>query len=105
MHQRHLPYRQDQTSKPWVCLIGPPNSARSSARLLDHRHGLDIIASALRSELSAIRRVPGQAVAGGLLFCRRARRVRGAPAAPVVAPGLLPRFFSVLPTPANFSSR
>ncbi len=47
---------------------------------------------------------PGQAVAAGVLVWR-GRRVRGAPAAAVVDPGLRPRFFSVLPTPANFSSR
>jgi len=46
----------------------------------------------------------GQAVAGGLLFLR-GRRLRGAPAATVVAAGLRPRFFSVLPTPASFRSR
>ena len=46
----------------------------------------------------------GQAVAGGLLFWR-GRRLRGALAAAVVDPGLRPRFFSVLPTPANFRSR
>jgi transposase len=46
----------------------------------------------------------GQAVAGGWLFWR-GRRLRGAAAAAVVAPGLRPRFFSVLPTPAKFRSR
>src|SRR6266545_4911105 len=50
------------------------------------------------------RRFPGQAVADGLLVWR-GRRVRGAPAAAVVDPGLRPRLFSVLPTPANFRSR
>jgi NAD(P)-dependent dehydrogenase (short-subunit alcohol dehydrogenase family) len=45
----------------------------------------------------------GQAVTGGLLFWR-GRRLRGALVA-VVDPGLRPRFFSVLPTPANFKSR
>src|SRR5215213_6345477 len=42
----------------------------------------------------------GQAVTGGSLVWRR-RRLRGVPSA-VVDPGLRPRFFSVLPTPANF---
>jgi hypothetical protein len=46
----------------------------------------------------------GQAVTAGLVFWR-GRRLRGAAAAAVVAPGLRPRFFSVLPTPANFRSR
>ena len=45
-----------------------------------------------------------QAMAGRLLFWR-GRRVPGAAAAPVVDPGLRPRFFSVLPTPANFRAR
>jgi hypothetical protein len=47
---------------------------------------------------------PDQAVAAGLLRWR-GRRWRGAPAATVVDAGLRPRFFSVLPTPANFRSR
>ena len=46
----------------------------------------------------------GQALTGGLLFWR-GRRLRGAPSAPMVEPGLRPRFFSVFPTPANFRSR
>jgi hypothetical protein len=46
----------------------------------------------------------GQAVTGGLLF-RRGRRLREVLSAVVVDPGLRPRFFSVFPTPANFSSR
>jgi hypothetical protein len=46
----------------------------------------------------------GQAVTAGLLFLR-GRRLRGLLSAPVVDPGLRPRFFSVLPTPANFRSR
>jgi hypothetical protein len=51
-----------------------------------------------------IRRFLGQAVTGGSLVWRR-RRLRGAPFALVVDPGLRPRFFSVFPTPANFRSR
>ena len=47
---------------------------------------------------------PGQAVAGVWRFWR-GRRLRGALAAVVVDAGLRPRFFSVLPTPANFRSR
>jgi hypothetical protein len=46
----------------------------------------------------------GQAVTGGSLVWRR-RRVRGVLPAAVVDPGLRPRFFSVLPTPANCRSR
>jgi hypothetical protein len=51
-----------------------------------------------------IRRFLGQAVTDGLLLWR-GRRLRGAPSALVVDPGLRPRFFSVFPTPANFRSR
>ena len=51
----------------------------------------------------SLRRFLGQAVMGGLLFWR-GRRLRGVLVA-VVDPGLSPRFFSVLPTPANFRSR
>jgi hypothetical protein len=47
---------------------------------------------------------PGQAMAGVWRFWR-GRRLRGALAAVVVDPGLRPRFFSVLPRPANFRSR
>jgi hypothetical protein len=47
---------------------------------------------------------PGQAVVGVWRFWR-GRRLRGALAAVVVDAGLRPRFFSVLPTPANFRSR
>jgi hypothetical protein len=46
----------------------------------------------------------GQTVTGGLLFLR-GRRLLGVLSAPVVDPGLRPRFFSVLPTPAKFRSR
>jgi hypothetical protein len=46
----------------------------------------------------------GQVVMGGSLVWRR-RRLRGVLPAAVVDPGLRPRFFSVLPTPANFRSR
>ena len=46
----------------------------------------------------------GQAVTGGSLVWRR-RRLRGVLSVVVVDPGLRPRFFSVLPTPANFRSR
>jgi hypothetical protein len=51
--------------------------------------------------------VPGQAVAGGSLVWRRRRLRVPLSAVAVVAadPGLRPRFFSVLPTPANFRSR
>jgi hypothetical protein len=52
----------------------------------------------------SLRRFLGQVVTGGLLFWRR-RRLRGVLSPVVVDPGLRPRFFSVLPTPANFSSR
>jgi len=46
----------------------------------------------------------GQAVTGGSLVWRR-RRLRGVLSVVVVDPGLRPRFFSILPTPANFRSR
>jgi hypothetical protein len=80
--------------------------ARPSTWLLDHRHQADNfpvgpVSTLLRHPSSGF---PGQAVTGGSLVSRR-RRLRGAPAAPVVDPGLRPRFFSVLPTPANFRSR
>jgi hypothetical protein len=52
----------------------------------------------------SLRRNVGQAVTAGLRFWR-GRRLRGALSAAVVDPGLRPRFFSVLPTPANFRSR
>lgn len=76
----------------------------------DIGHGLgcrrsDSFASAWRSDSSAIaQRVPGQAVAGRLRF-RRTRRVRGAPPAPVVDPGLRPGFLCVLPTFCNLRAR
>ena len=54
------------------------------------------------------RRLLDQAVTGGLRFWRE-RRLRGvlSPVVVVVVvdPGLRPRFFSVLPTPAKFRSR
>jgi hypothetical protein len=46
----------------------------------------------------------GQAVTAGLRFWR-GRRLRGVLSAARVARGLRPRFFSVLPAPANFRSR
>jgi hypothetical protein len=66
-------------------------------------------ATALRSVwlsglLGECRGVRGQAVAGRFLFWR-GRRLPGAPAAPVVDPGLRPRFFSVLPTLCSFRAR
>jgi hypothetical protein len=89
----------------WACLTLPPNSARSLARLLGTAATPTAARSAQPSGSQAIAWAGmGQAVAGGLLFWR-GRRLRGAPAAPVVAPGLRPRFFSVLPTPAKFRSR
>ena len=94
-----------QHPTPSAALLHPPNSARSSTPLLAYRHQADSFAGCQVSGVLAIaRRFPGQAVADGLLVWR-GRRVRGAPAAAVVDPGLRPRFFSVLPTPANFRSR
>ena len=58
---------------------------------------------AVKAPRRSLRRCLGQAVTGGSLVWRR-RRLRGALFA-VVDPGLRPRFFSVLPTPANFKSR
>jgi hypothetical protein len=98
--------RKPEPLRAAACLTFPPNSARSLARLLDHRRDADSRAVCAASGPRGDR--PGgslgQAVAGGLLFWR-GPRLREAPAAPVVAPGLRPRFFSVLPTPANFRSR
>jgi hypothetical protein len=93
-----------QHPTPSAALLHPPNSARSSTRLLGYRHQADSFAGCQVRVLAVARRFPGQAVADGLLVWR-GRRVRGAPAAAVVDPGLRPRFFSVLPTPANFRSR
>jgi hypothetical protein len=94
-----------EPSRASACLMRPPNSARSSARLLDHRH-LPTASRLLRRQDSQA--IPGgllaQPVTGGLLFWR-GRRLRGVLSATVVDPGLRPRFFSVLPTPANFRSR
>ena len=58
---------------------------------------------AVKAPRRSLRRYLGQAVTGGLGFWR-GRRLRGVLSA-VVDPGLRPRFFSVLPTPANFRSR
>ena len=70
------------------------------------RHHADSLAAIRPSGLPSDHQAGslGQALAGSLLFWRE-RRVRWAPAAPVVAPGLRPRFLSVLPKPANFRSR
>jgi len=89
-----------------ACLTLPPNSARSLARLVGHRRDADgcAVCAAVRIPGDRPGGFLGQAVAGGLPFWR-GRRLRGAAAAAVVAPGLRPRFFSVLPTPANFRSR
>jgi hypothetical protein len=89
-----------------ACLTLPPNSARSLARLVGHRRDADACAVCLAVRIPGDRPggFLGQAVTAGLVFWR-GRRLRGAAAAAVVAPGLRPRFFSVLPTPANFRSR
>jgi hypothetical protein len=74
--------------------------------VLDHRHPADREAGgpAVKAPGRSLGRCLGQAVTGGLRFWRR-RRWRGVLSAVVVDPGLRPRFFSVLPTPANFRSR
>jgi hypothetical protein len=58
---------------------------------------------AVKAPRRSLRRDLGQAVTAGLRFWR-GRRLRGVLSAAVVDPGLRPRFFSVLPTPANFRS-
>ena len=59
---------------------------------------------AVKAPRRSLRRDVGQAVTAGLRFWR-GRRLRGVLSAASVAPGLRPRFFSVLPTPASFRSR
>jgi hypothetical protein len=83
-----------------------PPSARLAIWLFDHRQPAESFAIRLtvRAPRRSLRQFLGQAVAGDLLFWR-GRRLRGALTAAVVDPGLRPRFFSVLPTPANFRSR
>jgi hypothetical protein len=75
-------------------------------RLLDHHSQADrfAVGLAVKAPRRSLRRYLGQAVTAGLRFWR-GRRVRGVLSAAVVDPGLRPRFFSVLPTPANFRSR
>ena len=62
------------------------------------------VGPAVKAPTRSLRRCLGQAVTGGSLVWRR-RRLRGVLPAAVVDPGLRPRFFSVLPTPAKFRSR
>ena len=78
----------------------------SSTSPLDQRDQADSFAvgPAVKAPRRSLRRCLGQAVTGGSLGWRR-RRWRGVLSAAVVDPGLRPRFFSVLPTPANFRSR
>jgi hypothetical protein len=94
-----------QHPTPSAALLHPPKLGEVVDAASRYRHQADSFAGCQVSGVLAIaRRFPGQAVADGLLVWR-GRRVRGAPAAAVVDPGLRPRFFSVLPTPANFRSR
>ena len=91
--------RDDRSMPERPALVG------SSTSPLDQRDQADSFAvrpGCQGSKAIALRRL-GQAVTGGSLVWRR-RRLRGVPSA-VVDPGLRPRFFSVLPTPANFRSR
>jgi hypothetical protein len=78
---------------------------KSSTSLLDQRQRPTASRSpAGRAPRRSLGRCLGQAVTGGSLVWRR-RRLRGVLSVVVVDPGLRPRFFSVLPTPANFRSR
>jgi hypothetical protein len=81
-------------------------SVGSSTWLHNQRDQADSFAvgPAVKAPRRSLRRCLGQAVTGGSLVWRR-RRLRGVLPAAVVDPGLRPRFFSVLPTPANFRSR
>jgi hypothetical protein len=92
----------------WRRPTGRPLNATvtSSGQVLRHRYQADRISVglAVKGSSAIVRRDLGQAVTGGLRFWR-GRRLRGVLSAVVVDPGLRPRFFSVLPTPANFRSR
>jgi hypothetical protein len=82
---------------------------KSSTSLLDQRQRPTASRSpAGKAPRRSLGRCLGQAVTGGSLVWRR-RRLRGVLSVVVVVvvvdPGLRPRFFSVLPTPANFRSR
>ena len=105
LHERiYAPYEASQT--------GRPRNAQATCfgQVLDMASPPSIpadtfaVGPAGKTPRRSLGRCLGQAVAGGLRFWR-GPRFGGVLFAAVVDPGLRPRFFSVLPTPANCKSR